>query len=83
MNLFISREVKEKILDKHNVTVEEIHEAFKRRTMKYLREKRAQHHTVPTTLWFISTTKEGRYLKIAFIPYKDKPHLKTAFPIDG
>ncbi len=84
MNLEISDSVKHKLLEKHSVTVVEVVEAFANRQMKFRKETRAEHVTVPTTCWFIAETDSGRILKIAFIPGKvgKKARLKTAFPID-
>ena len=81
MNLEISASVERKLLEKHDVTVSEVFEAFANRQMKFRKENRPEHLTVPTTRWFISETDAGRILKIAFVP-GNPAKLKTACPID-
>ena len=78
MRIVISELVLDKLLSKHDVTAEEIGEAFKNRLMKYRRETRPKHLTNPTSLWFYGETDAGRFLKVIFIPVTHKSGIKVA-----
>lgn len=56
-----------KLKEKHAVEWYEVEEAFWNSTGQYIEDIRAQHKTIPPTLWFISVTDKGRKLKIVFI----------------
>ncbi len=67
MGLTVSRRIKTKLLEKHNVKIHEINECFSNRTGNFLKDTRENHATDPPTLWFVSETDYGRQLKVVFI----------------
>ena len=78
---FITDKVREKLRDKHQVEVHEVHEAFSRRVRgKFLLETRLEHAT-HLSYWFISNTNANRTLKLIFIPYaqEDLIVIKSAY----
>ncbi|MCO4320369.1 ADP-ribosyl-(dinitrogen reductase) hydrolase [Aliidiomarina quisquiliarum] len=79
--LQVSERVREKLLHKHNVTMNEVREAFGARNSnrKFLTDNREDHKTNPPTLWFIAQTDRGRDLKISFIVLDDGVHLKSVY----
>ena len=82
MDLYISPKVEQKLLEQHDVTVDEVHQCFYNREMKLQKDLRPEHYTEPLTRWFIARTNAGRMLQICYIPYSDRPALKTAFTLD-
>ena len=79
MPLIVSRPVAQKLLGKHDVTVDEVRQCFVNRTRGLLQDIREVHRTHPPTMWFIAPTDGGRILKIVFVLEGDKVHLKTAY----
>ena len=76
----ISSRVEQKILDKHDVTVQEVHECFLNRSGDFVLNEREHHGTWPPTFWFIAETNHRRVLKIVFIEEDDETiTLKTAY----
>ena len=63
------------------ISLLEVEEAFNNMEGRALIDDRQQHKTKPRTVWFISSTEEGRLLKVVGIPFKDRKEflLKTAF----
>lgn len=85
MKFFISTNVRQKLLAKHNVSEKEVQELFSNRAGKDLFDKRAQHLTNPLTRWFIAQTNTGRTLKVCFMYHDDAGiiEIKSAFPPDA
>lgn len=77
----ITNRTAEKLLKKHEVTVLEVEEAFFNGSGTYLIDERAEHATVPPTVWFISETMDGRVLKVVMKidTQSNVAWLKTAF----
>ncbi|MGL5949401.1 MAG: hypothetical protein ACRCYV_10320 [Aeromonas sp.] len=65
--MLVSSAIRKKLLDKHQVTAEEIEQAFANRERALLYDAREQHQTDPRTQWFIAETDYGRLLKVCFI----------------
>lgn len=83
----VSHEVIKKLETEHDVSIEEIEEAFFNSSEPYPIDKRPEHKTTPPTQYFIAPTFSGRYLKVVFILRlsEQKMIIKTAFdpePID-
>lgn len=57
----------------------EIYECFATRDRKFLIDDREKNRTDPPTMWFISDTFMGRFLKVVFIRTTDKVVIKTAY----
>lgn len=81
MELFISPEIKEKLLRKHGVTTEMVLEAVANRKRALLIDSREQHRTNPPTCYFFSTTDDGRILKVVLVANlaTGEVWLKTAY----
>ncbi len=80
LRLYISLQVIDKLLTKHDVSRTEIEECFYNRYKGILEDSRAQHKTRPPTMWFIAHTDKGRQLKIVFIELNDSTYeIKTAY----
>lgn len=82
MAIIVSPKILAKLLDKHGVTEQDVHQCFENRTGHLLDELREEHRTDPPTLWFIAFTNKARLLKICFIPRDGNHYLRTAFPPD-
>ena len=83
-NFKVSPRVLEKLRDVHNVTPDEVIEAFHNRTGKFFTDSREDNRTDPPTYWFVSETDMGRTLKVVFVRYPDFFAIKTAYePKDG
>lgn len=80
MFLNLSERITLKLLEKHNVTAEEISQCFENREGGLLEDSREQHITIPPTQWFIAETDNGRVLKIVFIAFANGiTEIKTAY----
>ena len=79
MALLISKEVTQKLKEKHKVSPHEIVECFVNRECGYLEDTREQHRTDPATQWFISENNYGRKLKVVFIHLGSDIRIRTAF----
>lgn len=79
MGLILSRTIREKLAQKHNVTEEEIAQCFANRTGKYLIDTREKHASDPPTQWFIAETDYGRKLKVIFILKDGDIYLRSAY----
>lgn len=80
MRLLVSDRVKEKLIVKHKVRIEEVEQCFLNRWASFLEDTRIENRTEPPTEWFISETDVGRRLKVCFIPMSDGAiKVKTAF----
>lgn len=79
MGIIISEKIKEKLREKHNVSVDEVQQCFASRTAGFLYDNREDHQTDPPTLWFISETFWGRKLKVIFVMQDKQIFLKTCY----
>lgn len=79
--LYISEAIRAKLLTRHQVSENEITEAFSNKEKGLLEDSRAENQTIPPTLWFIAETNRGRRLKIVFIhdSRNNRIILKTAY----
>lgn len=68
MKIELSTRIREKLHDKHGVTVKELYECFENRTGRDLFDTRAEHQTDPRTRWFLAHTNHQRLLKVVFVP---------------
>lgn len=68
-------------LARRGITLEDLMECFGTISGKVLIDTRERSKTTPPTLWFISTTKNGRALKVVFIYFADvkEAHIKSAY----
>ena len=74
-----------KLEKEHDVSIEEIEEAFFNSIEPYPIDKRINHQTNPLTQYFIAPTFSGRYLKVIFIIRAQQISVKSAYepsPID-
>ena len=72
--------IKIKLNAKHGVSLDEVNECFINRNGRFLQDTRAEHVTIPPTLWFIAETNHRRTLKIVFVIEADNTiTLKTAY----
>lgn len=77
----ISEKTLRKLLDKHNVTDEEVLQCFLNREGSFLIDDREDHTTNPPTFWFVAETDKRRMLKVVFVGYPDGTmEIKTAYP---
>lgn len=84
MGLYISPDVRCKILKRHGVVEDEIIQCFANRTRGDLLDTRLHNKTDPPTRWFISQTDKGRTLKVVYIYDGKDIIIKTAFhPTDN
>lgn len=67
MALKCSSAVKQKLAQKHGVSLEEVQQYFANREGNLLEDIREEHKTDPPTQWFIAETDYGRRLKVAFM----------------
>lgn len=82
MRLYFSPHVRQKLLDKHNVTEAQVLECFANRDRAMLIDDREEHRTTPPTQWFIAQTDFGVRLKVCFVMDRAAGilEIKTAFP---
>lgn len=79
MALRCSSAVKQKLAEKHGVSLEEVQQCFANREGGLLEDTREDHKTDPPTQWFIAETDYGRRLKVVFILKHGDILLKTAY----
>ncbi|ROT98690.1 ADP-ribosyl-(dinitrogen reductase) hydrolase [Marinobacter sp. R17] len=79
MSIKCSSAVKQKLAQKHGVSLEEVQQCFANRDGHLLEDTREEHKTDPPTQWFIAETDFGRRLKVAFILKGGNILLKTAY----
>lgn len=82
MGIIISEKIANKLMQKHNVTTDEVEQCFANITGKFLLDTREVHKSNPPTHWFIACTNRGRKLKVAFIPENGDIYIRSAFPPD-
>ncbi len=76
----ISQGVLEKLQTKHQVTREEVLQAFLNRTGPSIGDTRANNQTDPPTVWFCALTDRGRTLKVVYMEFPEYFQIKSAFP---
>ncbi|WP_290887718.1 DUF4258 domain-containing protein [Arenimonas sp.] len=80
----ISSRVLEKLQSRHQVTREEVLQAFMNREGPLLTDNRLDHRTDPPTIWFCAPTDRGRLLKVIFVERDEHFEIKSAYePTDG
>lgn len=79
MTLKYSSAVKQKLAEKHGVSLEEVQQCFANREGGLLEDTREDHKTDPPSQWFIAETDYGRRLKVVFILKNGGILLKTAY----
>ena len=79
MALKCSSAVKQKLAQKHGVSLEEVQQCFANREGNLLEGIREEHKTDPPTQWFIAETDYGRRLKVAFMLKGDDIIIKTSY----
>lgn len=79
MTLKYSSAVKQKLAEKHGVSLEEVQQCFANREGGLLEDTREDHKTDPPSQWFIAETDYGRRLKVVFILKNGDILLKTAY----
>ncbi|MDD9950380.1 MAG: ADP-ribosyl-(dinitrogen reductase) hydrolase [Zetaproteobacteria bacterium] len=84
MQLICSEEIESKLLEKHGIELWEVEFSFANFEGYPLEDNRAQHRSIPTTVWFLSETHDGRVLKVVIIPEPEKGFavLRTAYEAD-
>jgi uncharacterized DUF497 family protein len=83
MALIASQKIQAKLSSKHQVTLEEVEEAFADRPDYVVIDDREDHATDPPTYWFIAQTNSGRLLKVCYIDRGTDIYLRTAYPPDA
>lgn len=79
VKIVISKEVKKKLEEKHDVSEAEVHQCFSNMTGQLLIDTREDHKTDPQTVWFIAPTNKRRLLKVCYVPNGDF-YLRTCYP---
>ena len=79
VRLIISTKVKNKLLQKHEVTEKEVRECFMNRERTALKDEREEHQSDPPTMWIIAKTDHLRELKLVFMVTDGGVILKTAY----
>lgn len=81
MRIIIYRLILEKLSTKHDVSADEVDQAFLNRSGSFAKETRPKNQGSIDRFWFISTTNRGRELKIVFFIDRDekKPVIITAY----
>lgn len=78
-NLIVAPDIREKLIDRHQVKEGEVHECFFNREGPYLEDTEEEHHTDPVTEWFVAPTDRGRLLKVIFVFRDGNLFLKSAY----
>jgi hypothetical protein len=75
-----SPNVRRKLRVKHAVSMQEVYECFANRAGTFLEDARAEHATVPPTMWFVAQTDGGRKQKVVFMENADQSYeIRTAY----
>ncbi|OBW94409.1 DUF4258 domain-containing protein [Gallibacterium salpingitidis] len=77
--LIISEKIRDKLRNKHNVSIEEVYQCISNIEGKLIEDTAEEHKTIPPSFWFIASTDYGRYLKVVIVPKNGDLYLKTAF----
>lgn len=80
MAIKISKKVREKLKEKHDVCDSEIYECFLNKNRSDLIDNREDNRTNPPTKWFLSETDKGRQLKVCYIQDGNDIFIKSVFP---
>ena len=81
MRIILYPLILDKLKNKHGVSAVEVEQAFLNRTGSLAKETRPQNQGTEDRRWFISTTDEGRELKVVFFIDVDEnaPVVITAY----
>lgn len=81
MRIIIYSSILDKLKHKHDVSAEDVEEAFLNRQAGLAKELRPQNQGAEDRFWFISTTDKGRELKVVFFfdLEKNVPVIITAY----
>jgi hypothetical protein len=79
MPIIISDDIRDKLSGKHGITRKDITQCFDNIEGGLLEDTREDHKSNPPTMWFISSTNNGKLIKIAYIQYDDDIVIKTAY----
>lgn len=79
MSVVISPRIKAKLSEKHQVSEDEVREAFDNICGNFLIDSREDHQTDPVTLWFVAETRKGRLLKVMFVYRDGNSVVKSAY----
>lgn len=79
MGLKCSPQIRQKLAQRHGVSLNEIQECIANRTAGLLEDTREDHKSDPPTQWFIAETDSGRELKVVFILKEGDVIIKTAY----
>lgn len=79
MSILITKEIEDKLREKHQVTPKEIAECLQNMNGGLLIDGRDKHKTNPPTNWFIAETNHKRVLKVCFMLIAGDFHIKSAF----
>ena len=79
MELIVSEKIKDKLKNKHNVTIDEVFQCISNIEGQLIEDIAEEHRTTPSSFWFIAQTDYGRQLKVVLVPKDGKIFLKTAF----
>ncbi|MNM99626.1 hypothetical protein D3C81_1121910 [compost metagenome] len=79
MTVVIPPRIKSKLTEKHQVSEDEVREAFDNICGQLLMDSREDHQTDPPTLWFVAETRTGRLLKVMFVHRDGNNIVKSAY----
>ena len=79
MELIVSPKIKNKLKNKHKVTIEEVHQCISNIQGELIEDTAEIHQTIPPSFWFVAQTDYGRELKVVLVSKGDKIFFKTAF----
>jgi uncharacterized DUF497 family protein len=83
MALIVSTKIRDKLATKHQVTVDEVRQAFADRPGYVVLDEREEHATDPPTVWFVASTDSGRLLKVVYVQRGTDIYLRTAYPANS
>ena len=80
MALVVSPKIRDKLASKHQVSVDEVRQAFADRPDYVVLDEREEHASDPPTVWFLACTDSGRLLKVVYVQRGSDIYLRTAYP---
>jgi uncharacterized DUF497 family protein len=83
MPLIVSSKIRDKLAAKHQVTVDEVRQAFADRPDYVVLDEREEHASDPPTVWFVASTDSGRLLKVVYVQRGADIYLRTAYPANA
>lgn len=78
-NLIISKDILDKLKNRHRICKREIEQCFENKCGIFLQDSREEHLTDPPTLWFVAPTNSGRILKLMLVYRDGSVYLKSAY----